>query len=163
MKRFLRVAYKNQDKNDEEFSGIVAVSVQFEAAYRFANKPTMLSVALRWQSNVDVYRLFAPGDTNAWTECGCLFFFGAFLIRIAASCAKRDFSVFSKRSWIKISRESVLASTSTFFTGDSSFAFFLPSFRFFSFLWNLTNENRSAVFVVDGTARLTIAFVEQPA
>lgn len=45
--------------------------------------------------------------------------------------------VFSKRSWIKISHESVSASTKTTWR----FLFF------FFFLWNLTNENRSFVFV----------------
>lgn len=74
-------------------------------------------------------RCVSRANNVAGTECGCLFFFGAFLIRIAPSCAKKDFWSSPKRSWIKISRETVFASKSSrdFASFPSSF---FPHFFF---------------------------------
>lgn len=91
--------------------------------------PTTLSATLRWQSIVHVYRLFAPrtrcvprANNVAGTECGCLFFVAAFLIRIVPSCAKNDGSPTDRGLKLdaKLSLRSETANFSFFIKSDRS-------------------------------------------
>lgn len=81
-------------------------------------------------------RCVSRANNIAGTECGCLFFFNAFLIRIVASCAKKDFWSSPKDRGLKLATK--VSPLRRRRRGDSFFFFFL---------WNLTNENRSFVFV----------------